>query len=95
MNVNKKESKREAGKPLLAEAGESGDAASLGPGPHKSKVGSEGTCRGMWPGGGGRQRAGLPGKAAPARMPGAKASRVTEDGTRPTREKQGGRGRGQ
>lgn len=37
----------------------------------------------------------LPGKATPARMPGAKASRVTENGRRPSREKQGGRGRGQ
>lgn len=63
IGVNRKEIKREAGKPLPAGAGKRGDAASLGPSPRKSKAGSGGTRWGGWPGGGGRQRA----HAVPAR----------------------------
>lgn len=82
INVNKKEMKREAGKPLLAEADERGDAISLGPGPRKSKAGSKGTHRGGWLGGGGRQQAHMPAeKCHPGtRRLAAKPSRVAEAG---------------
>lgn len=80
IDVNKKEIKWEAGKPLPADTDGRGDTALLSPGPCKSKAGSGGTHRVGWLGSGGRQRAHTPaGKSRlGTRRPVAKLSGVAE-----------------